>query len=187
MAIRRTRSGRILSRCSPGSTRSPLRGCADVDRRPGHARPAPTIPIEERDPARDHRRGSRLSNPAFDVTPAASITAIVTERGIHRAPYDALARRRRWLHEGGRSRRRVRHPSPAADRRRRRSRSCPSEAVRSSTGSWRDRRGRRGRRDPRRHEQPFCIRFHRAGRRPGSSSTTTARARTRTGSARSGI
>jgi methylthioribose-1-phosphate isomerase len=26
-------------------------------------------------------------NPAFDVTPAELITAIVTERGIHRAPY----------------------------------------------------------------------------------------------------
>jgi methylthioribose-1-phosphate isomerase len=27
-------------------------------------------------------------NPAFDVTPAQFITAIVTERGVHRAPYD---------------------------------------------------------------------------------------------------
>ncbi len=26
-------------------------------------------------------------NPAFDVTPAGLITAIVTEEGIHRAPY----------------------------------------------------------------------------------------------------
>jgi len=26
-------------------------------------------------------------NPAFDVTPAALVTAIVTERGVHRAPY----------------------------------------------------------------------------------------------------
>lgn len=33
---------------------------------------------------------SRVSayNPAFDVTPAQFITAIVTERGVHRAPYD---------------------------------------------------------------------------------------------------
>ena len=31
-------------------------------------------------------------NPAFDVTPAALITAIVTEHGVHRAPYaDSLA------------------------------------------------------------------------------------------------
>lgn len=26
-------------------------------------------------------------NPAFDVTPAALVSAIVTEQGIHRAPY----------------------------------------------------------------------------------------------------
>jgi methylthioribose-1-phosphate isomerase len=44
------------------------------------------IPIEE-------RAGDELTtrfaarNPAFDVTPASLITAIVTERGVHRAPY----------------------------------------------------------------------------------------------------
>jgi methylthioribose-1-phosphate isomerase len=27
-------------------------------------------------------------NPAFDVTPAELITAIVTEQGVHRAPYE---------------------------------------------------------------------------------------------------
>ena len=44
------------------------------------------IPIEERDPAEvTHRFAAR--NPAFDVTPAALITAIVTERGVHRPPY----------------------------------------------------------------------------------------------------
>jgi methylthioribose-1-phosphate isomerase len=44
------------------------------------------IPIEERDPAElSHRFPAR--NPAFDVTPAALITAIVTERGVHRPPY----------------------------------------------------------------------------------------------------
>ena len=50
------------------------------------------IPIEERD-------GAELStrfvarNPAFDVTPAALIAAIVTEEGVHRAPYaDSLPR-----------------------------------------------------------------------------------------------
>ena len=32
-------------------------------------------------------------NPAFDVTPAGLIAAIVTEAGVHRAPYaDTLAR-----------------------------------------------------------------------------------------------
>jgi methylthioribose-1-phosphate isomerase len=32
--------------------------------------------------------GARVHNPAFDVTPAALITAIVSDRGVHRPPYD---------------------------------------------------------------------------------------------------
>jgi methylthioribose-1-phosphate isomerase len=53
------------------------------------------IPIEER-PAREvtHYAGKQvtpngvgISNPAFDVTPARYITAIITERGVMRAPY----------------------------------------------------------------------------------------------------
>jgi methylthioribose-1-phosphate isomerase len=44
------------------------------------------IPIEERDPAEVTAR-FRARNPAFDVTPAALIAAIVTEQGVHRAPY----------------------------------------------------------------------------------------------------
>jgi methylthioribose-1-phosphate isomerase len=53
------------------------------------------IPIEERQ-AREvtHLRGAQLTpagaavwNPAFDVTPNALITGIITERGIFRAPY----------------------------------------------------------------------------------------------------
>ena len=36
--------------------------------------------------------GARAENRAFDVTPAALVTAIVTELGVHRAPYeDSLA------------------------------------------------------------------------------------------------
>jgi methylthioribose-1-phosphate isomerase len=54
------------------------------------------IPIEERDPAevttfdgsRIAPEGVGVRNPAFDVTPARLVTAIVTERGIARAPYD---------------------------------------------------------------------------------------------------
>jgi methylthioribose-1-phosphate isomerase len=46
------------------------------------------IPIEERDPAEVTARFA-ARNPAFDVTPAALIAAIVTERGVHRAPYEA--------------------------------------------------------------------------------------------------
>src|SRR5215218_8254376 len=54
------------------------------------------IPIEERN-AREvtHVGSSRLTpegahirNPAFDVTPAKFVTAIITERGIARAPYE---------------------------------------------------------------------------------------------------
>jgi methylthioribose-1-phosphate isomerase len=44
------------------------------------------IPIEERSGAEITGRFP-ARNPAFDVTPAALIAAIVTERGIHRAPY----------------------------------------------------------------------------------------------------
>ena len=44
------------------------------------------IPIEERDP-REVSSRFPARNPAFDVTPAELITAIVTELGIHRAPY----------------------------------------------------------------------------------------------------
>ena len=32
--------------------------------------------------------GSPAANPAFDVTPAALIAAIVTEEGVHRAPFE---------------------------------------------------------------------------------------------------
>ena len=45
------------------------------------------IPIEERAAAEVTDR-FEARNPAFDVTPAALITAIVTELGVHRAPYE---------------------------------------------------------------------------------------------------
>jgi methylthioribose-1-phosphate isomerase len=45
------------------------------------------IPIEERDPAELTDRFP-ARNPAFDVTPAQLITAIVTENGVHRSPYE---------------------------------------------------------------------------------------------------
>ena len=44
------------------------------------------IPIEERDPAEVTGRFP-ARNPAFDVTPAELIAAVVTEEGVHRAPY----------------------------------------------------------------------------------------------------
>jgi methylthioribose-1-phosphate isomerase len=54
------------------------------------------IPIEQRNPAEiTHFAGKaitpvgvQIENPAFDVTPAKYVTAIVTERGIARAPYE---------------------------------------------------------------------------------------------------
>jgi methylthioribose-1-phosphate isomerase len=50
-----------------------------------------SIPIEHRDPTEVTSRFA-ARNPAFDVTPAGLITAIVTERGVHRAPYvDSLS------------------------------------------------------------------------------------------------
>src|SRR5207302_11216432 len=45
-----------------------------------------TIVIEER-PAEEVTDRFPARNPAFDVTPAKLVTAIVTERGVHRAPY----------------------------------------------------------------------------------------------------
>jgi methylthioribose-1-phosphate isomerase len=53
------------------------------------------IPIEERDAGEVRRVGSHATapetspvfNPAFDVTPASLITAIITERGVFRPPY----------------------------------------------------------------------------------------------------
>jgi methylthioribose-1-phosphate isomerase len=44
------------------------------------------IPIEERDPAEVTARFA-ARNPAFDVTPAELIAAIVTEDGVHRPPF----------------------------------------------------------------------------------------------------
>src|SRR5205085_11561973 len=45
------------------------------------------IPIEQRAGAEITSR-FEARNPAFDVTPAALIAAIVTEEGVHRAPFD---------------------------------------------------------------------------------------------------
>jgi methylthioribose-1-phosphate isomerase len=44
------------------------------------------IPIEERD-SREVTARFAARNPAFDVTPASLITAVVTEVGVHRPPY----------------------------------------------------------------------------------------------------
>jgi methylthioribose-1-phosphate isomerase len=46
------------------------------------------IPIEEREAAEISARFP-ARNPAFDVTPARIVSAIVTEAGVHRAPYES--------------------------------------------------------------------------------------------------
>jgi len=59
------------------------------------------IPIEERDGREvTHFLGTRIApdgidvyNPAFDVTPAKYVTAIVTERGVLRPPFPGAIRR----------------------------------------------------------------------------------------------
>jgi methylthioribose-1-phosphate isomerase len=59
------------------------------------------IPIEQRDPQEvTHFRGADVApagihaaNPAFDVTPHAYVTAIITERGIVRPPFEQGLRR----------------------------------------------------------------------------------------------
>jgi methylthioribose-1-phosphate isomerase len=51
-----------------------------------HSPTGAEIPIEERDPAELTARFP-ARNPAFDVTPAELVSAIVTEAGVHRAPY----------------------------------------------------------------------------------------------------
>lgn len=58
------------------------------------------IPIEHRSPEEVRRgfgrltapEGARVWSPAFDVTPAELVTAIVTERGVHTAPYGEVLR-----------------------------------------------------------------------------------------------
>src|SRR5438270_694204 len=59
------------------------------------------IPIEQRNPREVTHfagkavtpEGVEIENPAFDVTPARFVTAIITERGIARAPYEESLRK----------------------------------------------------------------------------------------------
>ncbi len=55
------------------------------------------IPIEERDPDEVRKirglditpAGTRVANPAFDVTPCRYVSAIITDKGVARPPYEA--------------------------------------------------------------------------------------------------
>jgi methylthioribose-1-phosphate isomerase len=61
-----------------------------------HTPDGDAIPIEERDPreitemagVRLAPEGILVANPAFDITPARLVTAIITETGVARAPYE---------------------------------------------------------------------------------------------------
>jgi methylthioribose-1-phosphate isomerase len=74
LAVAAAHHGLPLVVVAPSSTLDPDAATGDA------------IPIEERDGTELTRRFA-ARNPAFDVTPAALVAAIVTERGIHRAPY----------------------------------------------------------------------------------------------------
>jgi methylthioribose-1-phosphate isomerase len=76
LAVLAHRHGLSFIVVAPGSTLDPATPDGDA------------IPIEERDPSEVSTRFP-ARNPAFDVTPAELITAIVTEAGVHRAPYGA--------------------------------------------------------------------------------------------------
>lgn len=71
--------------CAPGSTLDPRTahgGAIVIEQRP--AEEVSELWYSQRmAPA-----GVRVYNPAFDVTPASLITAIITERGVQRPPYD---------------------------------------------------------------------------------------------------
>jgi methylthioribose-1-phosphate isomerase len=75
LAVLAARHGLPFVVVAPGSTLDPATPDGD------------SIPIEERDPAEVSTRFP-ARNPAFDVTPAELISAIVTEAGVHRAPYE---------------------------------------------------------------------------------------------------
>ena len=74
LAVAAAHHGLPLVVVAPTSTLDPAAATGDA------------IPIEERDGAEITSRFA-ARNPAFDVTPAALVAAIVTECGIHRAPY----------------------------------------------------------------------------------------------------
>jgi methylthioribose-1-phosphate isomerase len=89
LAVLAARGGRALLRRGPHN-----------DDRSDHP-DGDAIEIEQRDPEEVRTAmgrtaltpaGSPVWNPAFDVTPAALVTAIVTERGVARPPYTASLR-----------------------------------------------------------------------------------------------
>ena len=80
-------SSRRTTSCRSSSSRRPRRSTR-------RRRPGAEIPIEERDPA-EVTSGSPLGTPRSTSRRRTLVTAIVTEHGVHRAPY-ARPCRRRW-------------------------------------------------------------------------------------------
>ena len=83
-------------RARQGARHPLLRRRPALHHRPRNTHTATDIPIEQRSPtevthsrtaSRSRRITSESWNPAFDVTPAKYVTAIITERGVLRAPY----------------------------------------------------------------------------------------------------
>ena len=86
-ATRRTRSAPTGSRSPPAHHGIPLYVVAPTSTLDAATPTGAGIPIEERAGAELTTRFA-ARNPAFDVTPAALIAAIVTELGVHRAPFE---------------------------------------------------------------------------------------------------
>ena len=138
------------------------------------------IPIEERDPAEVTSRFP-ARNPAFDVTPAELIAAIVTEDGVHRAAVRRVAR----SHEG------VILAAGYATRLRPLTDTCAKQLLPVGGRPILDWIARARRRASRRSTRstssrtPQGARVRRWARPQECSSTTTGRRRTTTGSVRS--
>ena len=77
-------------RARPRTRPAVLRRRSDVDHRPARSRAGATSRSSTAAATRSRPappQGVGVYNPAFDVTPAEYVSAIVTERGVHRPPY----------------------------------------------------------------------------------------------------
>ncbi len=89
-ATPRTRSARTRSACSPSAHGVPFYVAAPTSTIDRSIETGADIPIEHRRPDElgpAVPEGFGVYNPAFDVTPAANISAIITEHGVRRPPY----------------------------------------------------------------------------------------------------
>ena len=141
-----------------------LRRRSDLDDRPGDG--------DRRRRSRSRSETGRRStsrfaarNPAFDVTPAELVGAIVTEEGVHRAPYSESLPRVRSAHEGDHARSGVRDAALPADDWISQGAAAGRRPADARPGA-RTLDGRRGRRDLRRHERDVRAALRAMGERP---------------------